>query len=252
MHLTTKTIITLAAAATLSTTGQVFAQKDSKTKKGTPATQVKGVTAAKPETKEEKISYAIGLNIANGLSSQGITLNADFFAQAIKDFNAKGAKQMSEEEVMQILQALDQELRDKAQANMQKNAAENAAAGQRFLEENKKRPGVKVTPSGLQYEVIREGTGPIPKETDKVKTHYHGTLIDGSVFDSSVERGQPAVFPVNGVIKGWVEALQMMKVGSKWKLYIPSDLAYGPNGSGPKIGPNTTLIFEVELLSIEN
>ena len=100
--------------------------------------------------------------------------------------------------------------------------------------------------------MIKEGTGPMPKETDKVKTHYHGTLIDGSVFDSSVERGQPAVFPVNGVIKGWVEALQMMKVGSKWKLFIPSDLAYGPNGSGPKIGPNTTLIFEVELISIEN
>jgi FKBP-type peptidyl-prolyl cis-trans isomerase FklB len=126
----------------------------------------------------------------------------------------------------------------------------NLEAGKAFLEENKKREGVVTLPSGLQYEVINEGDGAIPKATDKVKCHYHGTLIDGTVFDSSVQRGQPAVFGVNQVIKGWVEALQLMSVGSKWRLYIPSDLAYGKQGAGGSIEPNTTLIFDVELLGI--
>jgi FKBP-type peptidyl-prolyl cis-trans isomerase FklB len=123
-------------------------------------------------------------------------------------------------------------------------------AGEAFLAENKKKPGVVTLPSGLQYTIMKKGDGPIPAAADTVRCHYHGTLIDGSVFDSSVERGQPAEFPVSGVIQGWVEALQLMPVGSKWKLFIPSNLAYGDNQMGPKIAPGSTLIFEVELLEI--
>jgi len=130
-------------------------------------------------------------------------------------------------------------------------AAQNKAAGAAFLAENAKKTGVTALPSGLQYEVMKAGTGAKPGPTDKVTTHYHGTLLDGTVFDSSVDRGQPASFPVNGVIKGWVEALQLMPVGSKWKLFIPSDLAYGDYGSPPKIQPGATLIFEVELISVD-
>ncbi len=130
-------------------------------------------------------------------------------------------------------------------------SGENLKIGREFLEENKKKEGVVALPSGLQYEILKEGTGPKPKATDKVKCHYHGTLINGKVFDSSVERGQPAVFGVNQVIKGWVEALQLMPVGSKWRLYIPSELAYGSQGAGSSIEPNSALIFDVELLGIE-
>ena len=132
----------------------------------------------------------------------------------------------------------------------QKKSQEAISAGQAFLDENGKKEGVTTTASGLQYEVLTNGTGATPIESDQVTVHYHGTLVDGTVFDSSVERGQPATFPVNGVIPGWVEALQLMNVGSKYKLYIPSDLAYGERGAGGSIGPNETLIFEVELLSI--
>ena len=127
---------------------------------------------------------------------------------------------------------------------------QNLEEGLKFLAENSKKDGVTTLPSGLQYEVLKEGEGDIPVSTDQVKCHYHGTLISGNVFDSSVERGEPAVFPVNGVIQGWVEALQLMSVGSKWKLFVPSELAYGQQGAGGAIGPNTTLIFDVELLEI--
>ncbi|MFM2190432.1 MAG: hypothetical protein RL491_818, partial [Bacteroidota bacterium] len=144
-----------------------------------------------------------------------------------------------------------QSLQQKKQEESGKKLKENKDKGTAFLSENGKKSGVKTLPSGLQYSIIKEGKGPKPKETDMVKTHYHGTLIDGTVFDSSVERKEPATFPVNGVIKGWVEALQLMPVGSKWKLFIPSDLAYGDAGSPPTIGPGETLVFEVELLSIE-
>ena len=137
-------------------------------------------------------------------------------------------------------------------SDKQKQKSEvNVVAGQKFLAENKNKPGVKTLPDGMQYIVMKEGTGPMPSATDTVSTHYHGTLIDGTVFDSSVDRGQPAEFPVNAVIKGWTEALQMMKVGSKWKLFIPSELAYGDRAAGPKIQANSTLVFEVELLSIK-
>jgi FKBP-type peptidyl-prolyl cis-trans isomerase FklB len=142
-------------------------------------------------------------------------------------------------------------MRSKMQNEMKNPAEFNKKAGQKFLEENKKRPGVVELPSGMQYEIIKDGTGESPTINSTVTTHYTGTLIDGTVFDSSVERKQPAQFPVNGVIKGWTEALQLMKPGSKWMLYIPSDLAYGDGGSPPKIQPGATLIFEVELISVD-
>lgn len=196
------------------------------------------------KTKIDTVSYALGANIAENLKQQGFeNLSIDAFAQAFKDVADKKQLLVSAEQARNILNEYFAQLQ-------QEKANKNVAEGQKFLEENKKKPGVVTLPSGLQYQVIKEGDGPTPKATDKVTTHYHGTLIDGTVFDSSVERGQPATFPVNGVIQGWVEALQLMKVGSKWRLFVPSNLAYGERGAGESIGPNTALIFEVELLSI--
>jgi FKBP-type peptidyl-prolyl cis-trans isomerase FklB len=192
----------------------------------------------------DTVSYALGANIAENLKQQGFeNLSIEAFAQAFKDVADKKQLLVTADQARTILNEYFTQLQ-------QEKANKNSVAGQKFLEENKKRPEVVTLPSGLQYEILKEGDGPTPKATDRVTTHYHGTLIDGTVFDSSVERGQPATFPVNGVIQGWVEALQLMKVGSKWKLYIPSNLAYGERGAGDSIGPNTTLIFEVELLSI--
>ncbi|MFK7755783.1 MAG: FKBP-type peptidyl-prolyl cis-trans isomerase [Flavobacteriales bacterium] len=192
----------------------------------------------------EKLSYSLGANVGASLKAQGITdLDMEVFMEALNDQVIIGDLKMSQQEMDAFLQAYF--------GKKQQEAAQKAVAeGQQFLAENAKRDGVKVTESGLQYEVMHEGTGDKPKATDSVTTHYHGTLVSGQVFDSSVERGEPATFPVNGVIPGWVEALQMMPVGSKWKLFVPSDLAYGDRGAGQMIGPHTTLIFEVELMGI--
>lgn len=193
----------------------------------------------------EKVSYSLGVSVAKSVQSQGVSeINADAVAKAFADVFAGNELEISEEEAGKILQDYFTELAQKAQAA-------NVAAGSAFLAENAKREGVITTDSGLQYEVLEAGAGDAPKATDEVTVHYHGTLIDGSVFDSSVERGQPATFPVNGVIPGWVEALQLMSPGAKYKLFIPSELAYGERGAGQMIGPNSTLIFDVELLSIK-
>lgn len=193
----------------------------------------------------DSVSYSLGISIGKNLKSQGLdSINTELLGKAFSDVFSNGPLLITAEKAQTILQEYFGGLQ---KVKLEKNAKE----GQKFLEENKKKPGVITLPSGLQYTVITEGNGPIPKETDKVTTHYHGTLIDGTVFDSSVQRGQPATFPVNGVIKGWVEALQLMKVGSKWKLFVPADLAYGERGAGENIGPNTALIFEVELISID-
>ncbi len=194
--------------------------------------------------KLDTLSYGFGVSIGNNLKQNNIEdLNADMVAKGIADVYAEGEPAMSLEESQQLIQNYYQS------KEAQKGAA-NADAGKAFLQENAQREGVMTTESGLQYEILSEGDGPKPAMTDKVTVHYTGTLIDGTVFDSSVERGEPASFPVNGVIPGWIEALQMMPVGSKWKLYIPAELAYGERGAGRQIGPNETLIFEVELLSI--
>lgn len=192
----------------------------------------------------DKFSYALGMSIAGNLIQSGIkTVNPEIFLEAFKDTFEGEMPKIMPEEANKILE----EFIGKANAG---KGADNLEEGLKFLAENSKQEGVIELPSGLQYKVINEGKGNLPKATDKVRCHYHGTLINGSVFDSSVERGQPADFPVNGVIQGWVEALQLMSTGSKWRLFIPSELAYGQQGAGGAIGPNTTLIFDVELLEI--
>lgn len=199
------------------------------------------------KTVRDRASYSIGVTIGQNIAKQGIELDGQFVAAGIMDVLAERDPQLTPKEMQA---AMDQYRQDMEAARMAQ-AEKNKEAGIAFLAENKKRKGVVTTKSGLQYEVMKEGTGATPKATDRVKTHYHGTLIDGTVFDSSVERDEPFVLGVNQVIRGWSEALQLMKVGSKWKLYVPSELAYGPDGAGGAIGPNTPLIFEVELLSIE-
>ena len=192
-----------------------------------------------------KFSYAIGLGIGQNLLSMGAKgIAVDDFAQAIKDVLEGNQTAISHTEARDIVNKYFAELEEKM------NAA-NIEAGKKFLEENKKREGVVTLPSGLQYEVITEGNvGRYAKATDQVQCHYEGTLIDGTLFDSSIKRGQPATFGVNQVIPGWVEALQLMPEGAKWKLYIPSDLAYGAQGAGEMIPPHSTLVFEVELQKI--
>jgi FKBP-type peptidyl-prolyl cis-trans isomerase FklB len=192
----------------------------------------------------DKLSYSLGVNIGEGMKQQGFGIK-DFesFTKGIKDVFANSIE-LSPDEMNKLLN-------DEFQRVQTEVVEAQKSAGIEFLAENAKREGVIVTESGLQYEILKEGDGPIPTLSDSVTTHYHGTLPDGKVFDSSVQRNEPATFPVSGVIKGWTEALQLMKTGSKYKLYVPSDLAYGERGAGGDIGPHQTLIFEVELLSIQ-
>lgn len=192
----------------------------------------------------DKVSYCFGLSIASNLISSGITkINAEAFNDAMNTVFAGQMPEFTPDDANQILQAYF----EKIQAERGGMAKE---AGEKFLAENKTKEGVITLPSGLQYKVLTAGTGAKPQATDNVKCHYEGSLIDGQIFDSSIRRGEPAEFPVNGVIPGWVEALQLMNTGSKWQLYIPSELAYGSNGAGQAIGPNETLVFDVELLEI--
>ncbi|WP_161887961.1 FKBP-type peptidyl-prolyl cis-trans isomerase [Pontibacter russatus] len=196
---------------------------------------------------KEKISYIIGRDMASNLRKQGIDIEAESFIKGMKEALEGKPSSLSQEEVQQAMMALQQEMARKQDAS----GSDNKQAGEAFLAENKNKEGVKTLPSGLQYQVLQEGTGKSPSKTDTVTTHYHGTLIDGTVFDSSYQRNEPATFPVNGVIAGWTEALQMMKEGAKLRLFIPSNLAYGAQGAGSDIGPNSTLIFDVELLSVK-
>ncbi|MCC8071709.1 MAG: FKBP-type peptidyl-prolyl cis-trans isomerase [Bacteroidales bacterium] len=199
----------------------------------------------------DRLSYALGLSMGNNFRSSGIEkLSYKDFAEGVKAV-FEGAKPLmtydeAKEEIRKFFEALEERQREA----MAKMAEANKAQGEAYLAENGKRPEVLTTPSGLQYEIIKEGEGPQPERGDQVVVHYTGKLIDGTVFDSSVERGEPATFGVTQVIPGWVEALQLMKAGSKWRLHIPSNLAYGPNGAGGMIGPNATLIFDVELIKV--
>ncbi len=203
------------------------------------------------KTEQDKISYSIGLNIGRNFKSQGIDANPDLVGAAIRDVLKGNKPLLTEEEAMAVLGTFQKEMRAKQMAKASESGDKNKKEGAAFLAANKAKDGVKTTASGLQYKVIKAGTGKIPKASDTVKTHYAGTLIDGTEFDSSIKRGEPATFPVGGVIKGWTEALQLMPVGSKWQLFIPADIAYGERGAGQAIGPNATLIFDIELLSIE-
>lgn len=204
------------------------------------------------ENKElDRISYALGLSMGNNFKGSGIeTLNISDFADGVAAVYEGIKPKMSYDEAKLEIQKFFQAMEAKQQEAAKEMAKVNQAAGEAFLAENGKRPEIVTTASGLQYEVLAEGNGAMPAASDQVVVHYTGKLIDGTVFDSSVERGQPATFGVTQVIPGWVEALQLMKAGSKWRLYIPSELAYGPNGAGGAIGPNATLIFDVELLQV--
>lgn len=198
-----------------------------------------------------KTGYSLGADIGKMLKQQGLEVDVQAFTKGFADAMAGVPLALSEEEMRQVLQAFQQDAMAKQQEHRRAEAAANKKAADAFLAENKGKAGVVTLPSGLQYKVLKEGTGATPKETDTVTVHYRGTLIDGTEFDSSYSRGEPATFPVKGVIKGWTEALQHMKVGSKWQLFVPPELAYGERGAGRAIGPNQTLIFEVELLGIE-
>jgi len=204
------------------------------------------------DTVEQKVSYSIGHNFAGQVSGSGLALDVDALKLGIEDAIKNVEPRLSQEEIAEAQKAMMEELQAQQQKEFDEKAESNTAEGEAFLAENANKDGVKQTDSGLQYEVLTKGEGPLPTKEDTVKVHYKGTLIDGTEFDSSYRRGQPAEFPLTAVIPGWTEALQLMPVGSKYKLAIPSDLAYGPGGAGPNspIGPNSTLIFEVELLEI--
>ena len=203
------------------------------------------------QTAKEKQGYSIGVDMGNRLKSNAIDIDADAIAQGLKDALSGGKLLMTEQEMKETLAGLQKELMDKQAERTKQIAEKNKKEGEAFLAANKTKECVKTLSSGLQYKVIKEGTGKMPKAEDTVVTNYRGTLVDGTEFDSSYKRGQPATFPVKGVIPGWTEALQLMKEGSKWELFIPSNLAYGERGAGNVIGPNATLIFEIELISVK-
>jgi FKBP-type peptidyl-prolyl cis-trans isomerase FklB len=203
------------------------------------------------KTDKEKISYSIGMDIGGNLKRGSVEVDPDLLARGLKDSYGGGKTILTEDQARQTLEDFQKTLMAKQAETMKILSEKNKADGEKFLAENAKKEGVKVLPSGLQYKEITPGTGKSPKADDTVTTHYKGTLIDGTEFDSSYKRGQPATFPVSGVIPGWTEALQLMKEGAKWQLFVPPDLAYGERGAGQVIGPNATLIFEVELLTVK-
>jgi len=204
------------------------------------------------KTEKDKLSYAIGMNIGNNLKRQSMELNPEILSQGIWDSLTDGKTLMTEQEYRDTMTAFEQEMKQKQVTQIKELSEKNKQQGEAFLAENKKKDAVITLPSGLQYKIIKKGTGKTPKATDTVTVNYMGSLINGTEFDSSYRRGQPASFKVNGVISGWTEALQLMQEGAKWQLFIPSDLAYGERGAGRDIGPYSTLIFEVELISIED
>ena len=201
-------------------------------------------------TEEDKLSYAIGLDVATALKKQGIDVDIELVMKGFADGLSEAEPKLTNEEIRQVFSAMQERMRAKQVEQAQKLAEKNRIEGEAFLADNKVKEGVVTLPSGLQYKELVAGEGSSPKASDIVTVHYRGTLLDGTEFDSSYRRGEPAVFPLNGVIRGWTEAVQLMKVGAKWQLFIPSDLAYGSSGAGDVIGPNTVLIFEVELLGI--
>jgi len=201
-------------------------------------------------TEDEKISYSLGYNIGKNLT-RDFDVNMTSFVQGFKASQEQGKSILTQEEMKEAMTVFQNKMREKQMAKMKVAAQENKEKGEAFLAANKKKEGVVTLESGLQYRVLKSGDGPIPKASDTVECQYKGTTIDGKEFDSSYKRGKPASFQVNGVIKGWTEALQLMQVGSKWKLFIPPELAYGDRGAGRAIAPGTTLIFEVELLGIK-
>ncbi len=257
------TALLLAAATVLAGAG--YAQQTpatskpaASTKEAPAATTTKAPAASSDpapfKTKTEKFSYALGMNIGtnlgNTLKKQGVEVDWNLVTQGIKEATAGGKTLLTEDEAKAALTEMQKEVQEQQAAKAKEAAEKNKAEGDAFLAANKSKEGVTTLPDGLQYKILTAGTGPKPSATDSVVCNYKGTLLNGTEFDSSYKRGQPATFGVSQVIKGWTEALQLMPVGSKWQLFIPSGLAYGERGAGGDIGPNSTLIFEVELISI--
>jgi FKBP-type peptidyl-prolyl cis-trans isomerase FklB len=200
---------------------------------------------------KEKVSYLIGLDIGKNFRQQSVDINPDILSRGIKD-GLSGAKSLlTDQEAREVMTSFEKEMKGKQEERRKQVGEKNQREGEVFLAENKNKEGIRTLPSGLQYKVIKPGTGKKPKLADSVTAHYRGTMIDGTEFDSSYRRGRPASFPVSGVIPGWTEALQLMEEGAKWQLFIPPNLAYGEKGAGQVIGPHATLIFEVELISVQ-
>ena len=216
----------------------------------TLSAQVSAEAAKVLENDKQKVSYSFGLVLGKRMQNDLPDLNVDLFMQGVKDAMENKAGLLTDDQVAEVLSKFQRDMQQEQMEKVQKIAEENSKTGADFLAKNKQKEGVVTLESGLQYKVLKEGKGPQPGPNDVVKVHYTGSLINGEVFDSSVERGEPVTFPLNGVIAGWTEALQLMPTGSKWQLFIPSELAYGANGNR-SIGPNETLLFDVELLGIE-
>jgi FKBP-type peptidyl-prolyl cis-trans isomerase FklB len=224
------------------------------TPKKSPAAKAAPSSAAAPlalKTPKDKASYAIGLNIGRSMHKDSVQVDPNILARGLRDGMAGRKALLTDDEMKDALTTLSNDVRKFQEEKMRVAGETNKKAGETFLAANKAKAGVVTLPSGLQYKVVTPGAGPKPAATDSVVCDYRGTLLDGTEFDSSYKRGKPVTFPVTGVIKGWTEALQLMPVGSKWQLFIPSDLAYGPRGPSPEIGPNATLVFDVELHSIQ-
>ena len=242
-----KKLLLLLPAALFVVTAPVPAQE---TKPAPAAPAAAAPTPVDPAVLLDKVSYFYGTDVARSFHENAVEIKLESFIEGLKDVLEKKQAKYTPQELDAAMNQFAQQMVAKQQKDMAEAGGKNKEEGEKFLATNGKREGVTTTKSGLQYEVIKKGDGKIPAATDTVTVHYHGTLVNGKVFDSSVERGEPASFPVNGVIPGWVEGLQLMPVGSKWKLAIPAALAYGERGAGKDIGPNSALIFEVELLSI--
>ena len=268
MHKSFTTAVNILAAGTLllghtlaQQTPAANGQSTTPAKAQTPAakhasTAAKSAAPLTLKTQKEKFSYALGMKtgqrMAESFKKQSVPFDSALLARGLKDGLAGGKTLLTDDEAQAAIKAVQEEIGKQQQEKMQVAGAANKKEGDTFLASNKSKEGVVALPSGLQYKILKAGTGPKPTATDTVVCNYRGTLINGTEFDSSYKRGQPATFPVSGVIKGWTEALQLMPVGSKWQLFIPSDLAYGERGAGADIGPSSTLIFEVELMSIED
>jgi FKBP-type peptidyl-prolyl cis-trans isomerase FklB len=241
---------TAAKTGTTAKTGSTT--KTSSTTKPHTATAATSSQALTLKTEKEKLSYAIGMNIGGSIKKDSLDVDPAIMARALRDALSGGKLLMTEDEAKTVMTAFRAEMMKKQQAKASEAAESNKLTGQQFLAANKAKEGVVTLPSGLQYKIIKQGDGPKPTASDTVVTNYRGTLIDGTEFDSSYKRGEPATFPVGQVIKGWTEALQLMPVGSKWQLFIPPDLAYGERSPGGEIGPDSTLIFDIELMSIQD
>lgn len=236
------------------TTGKTATGKNPNATASKPAAQPQTSTAAATPALGDlrsKASYALGMNIGNNLRGQMIDVDPDLLARGLKDGLTGGKTLMTEDQMRDALTQFGASVRAKQEEKKKEEGEANKKEGETFLAANKTKEGVVTLPSGLQYKIITQGTGPKPTAADTVVCNYRGTLINGTEFDSSYKRGEPSSFPVSGVIKGWTEALQLMPAGSKWQLFVPPDLAYGERGAGADIGPNATLIFEVELVSIQ-